>query len=125
MRTLVFLTVLVAVAGHGGAVQTTGQQETAAPALFAVMFRTGPKWDPAKPPGEQAFFKEHSANLARLRKSGRIALGARYADVGLIVVPAASEAEVRNEIARDPGVANGTFVYELHPFAVFYDGCLK
>jgi hypothetical protein len=31
--------------------------------LFAALFRTGPKWDAAKPPHEQAFFKEHSANL--------------------------------------------------------------
>ncbi len=97
----------------------------AKPALFAVLFRTGPKWDAAKPPNDQAFFREHSANLARLRQSGLIQMGARYSDVGLIVVSAQAEAAVRAEIDRDPAVANGTFVYELSPFNVFYDGCLR
>ena len=97
----------------------------AKPALFAVLFRTGPKWDAAKPPNGQAFFREHSANLARLRQSGLIQMGARYSDVGLIVVSAQAEAAVRAEIDRDPAVANGTFVYELSPFNVFYEGCLR
>ena len=37
-------------------------QAPAAPAappapLYAALYKTGPKWDAAKPPGEQAFFK--------------------------------------------------------------------
>jgi hypothetical protein len=90
--------------------------------LFAAIFRTGPKWDQAKPPGEQPFFREHSANLARLRQAGTIVMGARYADVGLIVVSAASEAEARKLFEGDPSVPNGTFQLDVHPFSVIYGG---
>ena len=43
--------------------------ETTATRLFAIEFSTGPTWDAAKPPHEQAHFAEHSANLQRLRKA--------------------------------------------------------
>jgi hypothetical protein len=109
--------------------QAAGGQEPAAAAPrpaphFAVLFRTGPSWDSARPPQEQAFFKEHSANLKRLRETGVIALGARYADVGLIVVTAADEAEARGYFAQDASVKGGTFAMEVHPFSPFYGGCV-
>ena len=90
--------------------------------LFAAVFRTGAKWDAAKAPGDQPFFREHSANLARLRAAGVIVMGARYADVGLIVVAAASEAEARKLFEADPSVAAGTFALDVHRFSVFYPG---
>lgn len=93
--------------------------------LFAVVFRTGPKWDAAKPPNEQAFFQEHSANLRRLREAGSIAIGARYADVGLIVVTAKDEAEVRRLFEADPSIANGTFQMDVHAFYPFFKGCVN
>jgi uncharacterized protein YciI len=92
--------------------------------LFAVEFRTGPQWNAALPPGQQAFMREHSANLKRLRDEGRIRVGARYGEVGLIVLEAASLDEVRSWIDADPAVKAGTFRYELHPLAVFYGGSL-
>ena len=95
---------------------------TPAPPLFAAVFKTGAKWDPAKAPGEQAFFREHSANLAKLRAAGSIVMGARYADVGLIVVSAANEADVRKLFEADPSVAAGTFALDVHRFSVFYPG---
>ena len=95
----------------------------AAPApLYAAIFKTGPKWDPAKPPNEQAFFREHSASLAKLRAAGSIVIGARYADVGLIVVSAPSEAEARRLFEADPSLSAGTFALEVHRFSVFYPG---
>lgn len=90
--------------------------------LYAAIFKTGPKWDPAKPPNEQAFFKEHSANLAKLRAAGTIVLGARYADVGLVVVSAANEAAARALFEADPSLGAGTFALEVHRFSVFYPG---
>jgi hypothetical protein len=90
--------------------------------LYAALFRTGPKWDAAKPPGEQAFFREHSANLARLRAEGSIVMGARYGDVGLVVVPAATEAQARRLFESDPSVAQGTFTLDVQRFSVFYPG---
>jgi len=90
--------------------------------LYAAVYKTGPKWDAAKPPGEQAFFKDHSAHLAKLRAAGTIVMGARYADVGLIVVSAASEADARKMFEVDPSVAAGTFAVDVHRFSVFYSG---
>ncbi len=98
----------------------------AAPALplFVVEFRTGPAWDPARPPHEQPRFREHSANLKKLRDEGRLQVGARYADKGFIVLAAESLEQARGWIDADPAVQAGTFVYELHDFRVFYPGSL-
>lgn len=93
--------------------------------LFAVEIKVGPKWDASKPPNEQAFFKEHSANLKRLRDAGDIVMGARYADKGLIVFSARSMAEVRVLMEQDPAMTAGTFVYEVHVFNVFYPGLVQ
>lgn len=90
--------------------------------LYAAIFKTGPTWDPAKPPGEQRFFREHSGHLAKLRAAGSIVLGARYADVGLVVVPAANEAEARKLFEADPSISAGTFALDIHRFSVFYPG---
>ncbi len=96
-----------------------------APRLFAVEFKTGPAWDATKPPNEQAYFKEHSANLKQLRDRGVLIVGARYADKGFIVLSAVSADEAGTMIKADPAVQHGTFVYELHEFKVFYPGTLS
>ncbi len=85
----------------------------------------GPGWDSSKPPQAQAGFREHSANLRRLREAGVLVMGARYADKGLVVVSAASAAEARAMMDADPSIAAGTFVFEVHPFNVFYAGDVK
>lgn len=90
--------------------------------LFAVEIRTGPKWDPALPPPQQVYFKEHSANLRQLREAGRLVLGARYSDKGLVILSAASADEARALMNQDPAITHGTFVYELHELNVFYAG---
>ena len=93
--------------------------------LFAVEVKVGPKWDSSKPPGEQAFFREHSANLRQLREAGHILLGARYSDKGLLVFTAPSAAAVRAMMDQDPSIAHGTFGYEVHDFNVFYPGAVQ
>lgn len=90
--------------------------------LFAAVFRTGPNWDAAKAPGDQPFFREHSANLAKLRAAGSIVMGARYGDVGLIVVTAPTAADARTLFEADPSIAAGTFALDVHRLAVFYPG---
>ena len=104
--------------------QAPAAQPAAAKPLFAIEFRTGPKWDAARKPHEQDGFAGHSANLKRLRDAGALLLGARYSDKGLVVLTADSEASARAEIDGDPSVAAGTFVYELHALRVFYPGCV-
>lgn len=97
----------------------------AAPRLFAVEVRIGPRWDAARAPHEQAGFREHGAHLRRLREAGHIVLGARYGDKGLLVFSARSAAEVRALMDPDPSLAAGTFIYELHEFNVFYAGAVQ
>lgn len=92
--------------------------------LYAVEFRTGPAWVADKPPNAQAHFAEHSANLRRLREAGALRIGARYADKGLVVIEATSMDAARAMVDADPSIAAGTFVYEIHEFALFYEGSL-
>jgi hypothetical protein len=101
------------------------QSTATEPQLFAVEITVGPRWDQARPPQDQRFFKEHSANLRRMREAGVLVAGARYSDKGLLVVSAASMAEVRDQMAQDPSIGAGTFVYEVHSLNVFYPGELK
>ena len=93
--------------------------------LFAIQVRVGPKWDLTKAPHEQALFREHSANLKRLRDAGHLVMGARYSDIGLVVLAAESEESARAMIDADPSIAAGTFTYEVHPFSVFYSGTVR
>jgi len=93
--------------------------------LFAVEIRVGPKWDSSKAPREQALFREHGANLKRLRDAGNLVMGARYSDIGLIILAADSVASARAMIEADPSIAAGTFTYAVHPFSVFYPGDVR
>ena len=89
---------------------------------FAVEITVGPGWDNSIAFNEQAYFNEHSAHLAALRKAGHIVMGARYADVGLLVIKANSADDVRALLDEDPSMQAGTFQYEVHPMNVFYPG---
>lgn len=123
MRTApMFASLLCSALGLLGA-STALAQET--PSLFAVQIRTGEKWDATKPPQEQLHFRAHSANLKRLRDAGQLIVGARYSDVGLIVLEASSETQARAMMDEDPSFAAGIFRYELSPLNVFYPGTLK
>lgn len=93
--------------------------------LFLVQFTVGESWVREKAPHEQAYFAEHSANLKRLRTEGKLVLGGRYSDKGIIIVKAVSEEAVRAELERDPSVARRTFDAAVFPFAPFYDGCIE
>ncbi len=124
-RALVLATLGLAALQVAEAQPASSTAATSEPLLFAVEIRVGPKWDQAKSPQEQAFFKEHSANLRRMREAGVLVMGARYADKGLIVVAATSAADARAQMEQDPSIAAGTFIFEVHPFNVFYAGELK
>jgi uncharacterized protein YciI len=101
---------------------TAAAQEVPPLPLWAVEIKTGARWDAARPPQEQPFFREHSQNLNRLRAAGHLVMGARYGDKGLVVLAAASEADARTMMDADPSFKAETFRYELHPFSVFYGG---
>ncbi|MBL9200340.1 MAG: nuclear transport factor 2 family protein [Opitutaceae bacterium] len=90
--------------------------------LFAITITTGPAWDAAKPANEQKFFREHSANLARLRAENMSVLGGRFSDKGFLIVRAASEPAVRAEIAKDPSIAAGIFQASVDEYRAFQHG---
>lgn len=107
----------------GGAAQSASPAP--APRLFAVVFRTGPAWDKALFPPQQKHFKEHSQNLARLRSEGRMKVGGRFGEWGLILIEAQDEAEARAQIDRDASVAAGVFSAEVHAWSTFAPGCVE
>jgi hypothetical protein len=90
--------------------------------LFVVEIQVGRSWDQSKPASAQLRFKEHSANLKRLRDAGQLVMGARYSDKGLLVLAAASEAAARQELDADPSFKAATFQYQIYPLNVFYPG---
>jgi uncharacterized protein YciI len=96
----------------------------AASKLYAAVVRTGSSWDAAKPPGSQPYFKEHSANIRRLGSEGKLALGGRTGELGILIVRAASEVEARALFDADPSIAAGTFKIEVHEWRTFAPGCV-
>jgi ketosteroid isomerase-like protein len=92
------------------------------PKLFAVRLTTGPAWDAAKPPNDQAGMREHSANIARMRREGLVVLGARFGELGLIVLRVPDEAAVQAQFAPDPTIAAGVFRMQVDVFAPFAHG---
>jgi len=91
---------------------------------FAATFRTGPAWDAAKAPADQAGFAAHSQNLRALRTEGRLLLGGRYGELGLVVLRAATLDEAKALVERDPSVKAGTFAVDVQPFYPFMPGCV-
>jgi SnoaL-like domain len=91
---------------------------------FAVEFRTGPSWETEKPAQEQKHFADHSANLRKLRGDGRIVVGGRYGDVGLVLLRATSENEARALVA-DAAVRDGVFVVAVSPWRTFMNGSVE
>jgi len=111
---------LLATAPAAGTIRQGPPQ--AADSLWALSFTTGPGWQVDRAPGEQTGFAAHSRNLSRLRTEGRILMGGRYGAVGLMLVRAGSEAEVRQLLAADSAVAAGVFKAEINVWRTVYDG---
>lgn len=119
---LALLVAATSAAGQAPAAAADAGAAADARRLYLVVFSLGPAWDPARPPPEQPRFAEHGRNLKRLRDAGDIVMGARYADKGMIVLRAASEAAARAEIAGDPGVQAGIFTFDVNELRTFYPG---
>jgi hypothetical protein len=121
----------LAVATPADSARATAPAVAAAPSaaapdssLFLVELSLGPRWDASKPPNAQAGFREHSANLGRMRQSGGLVIGARAADLGVLLMRAPSDSAVRAEFAADPMVRDSLFVATIRSFSPFYGGCL-
>jgi uncharacterized protein YciI len=103
-----------------------GESVSAPDPLFVVHLTIGPAWDSAKQASEQPGFREHSANLNRMRTEGSLVMGARYkdstADKGMIVVRAANRDAVVKQFDADPMVKDKRFTLDIAEFVPFYDG---
>ncbi len=108
----------------GGARAQASAPATPPPPLFLAQLSLGPGWDASKPPQEQSGFREHSANLARLRRSGVMLFGARTAAKGWMILTAADLDAAKREFADDPMVQRQAFALEVEPLMAFYRGAL-
>ena len=57
-----------------------------------------------------------------MREAGKLAMGARYADKGLLVVRAADAVEARTFFDADPMVLGNLFALQIDELRVFYPG---
>jgi hypothetical protein len=73
---------------------------------YLVKQVAGPAWDPSRPRRRQDGWDEHAAFMDRLLEEGFVLLGGPVGegegDYALLVVNAASQAEVRERLAADP-----------------------
>lgn len=92
---------------------------------FALTYTVGTNWDTTLTASQQPYFKDHSAHLKKLMENGKIAIGARYGDKGLIILKVKDESEARGLVEEDVSVQNKTFEASILPFNVFYFGCLE
>ena len=91
---------------------------------FIVFYTPGSAWNFSKPPQEQLHFASHSKMLSSLRKEGKIKIGGRYSDKGLLLIQSPSFQEAKNIIYSDSAVITKLFAVELYPFSAFYKGCI-
>ncbi|MFC4220824.1 YciI family protein [Flagellimonas marina] len=101
----------------------TAQESEKEKSRFVALYTIGSLWDTNKAPNDQAYFKEHSAFLSKLRKDNTIVMGARYSDTGMIVLEATDLEAAKNLLFEDVALQNQLFNVEVHPFNVFYKGC--
>jgi uncharacterized protein YciI len=93
--------------------------------LFAMIYSTGKNWDKNLKTSEQAFFKEHSEHLQKLRKEAKILIGGKYSDFGFIILKVKDLSEAKNIVEKDLSVKFGTFKAEVHEFIPFYYGAIE
>jgi hypothetical protein len=126
MKLLVFLLVALGSSFSFALTQSSAtQQTTPTKQYFIAIFSRGPEWVADKQANEQVGFKEHSANLQRLRAEKRIPIGGRYADKGMLIVEAKDEVDARSLFAGDAMLEKKTFTLELHHFRPFYKGTIE
>lgn len=97
-------------------------------AVFAVRTAKGPNWDPTRGIREQRGWDEHATFADGLVDAGIIVLGGPIGsdedeDIGLVMVEAATEDEVRAAFADDPWTTMGVFrIKAIWPWTLWLDG---
>lgn len=123
MRLRIFHAALLALAACVPLAPLRAQAAAAPPpALFAVRLTTGPAWDTTRAPNAQPGMAEHSANIARMRREGVLVFGARFGELGLMVLRVPDEATARQQFAGDPTIASGVFAMRVDRYQPFAHG---
>jgi uncharacterized protein YciI len=89
-----------------------------------VLQRSGPEWDQGRGLEDQAGWDEHAAFMDGLVAEGVVALGGPLADERRVVlaIEAASEAEVRATLAKDPWSGSHLVVESVDAWSIRLDG---
>lgn len=94
--------------------------------LYIVQLTTGPGWDHSKQADEQSGFREHSQNLARMRREGLLLLGARFrdaaADKGMLILRVNDATAALAQFSQDPMVRDKRFNIDIAEFQPFFEG---
>ncbi len=92
--------------------------------FFVVLRRRGPEWDPSSPLEEQSGWDVHAEYMDRLVEQGVVVLGGPLADEHRVVLAmeAASEADVRSALGRDPWSGTHLVVDSVDAWTIRLDG---
>lgn len=92
--------------------------------FFVVLRRRGPEWDPSSPLEEQSGWDDHAEYMDRLVEQGVVVLGGPLADEYRVVLAmeAASEADVRSALGRDPWSGTHLVVDSVDAWTIRLDG---
>ena len=92
--------------------------------FFVVLRRRGPEWDPSSPLEEQSGWDDHAEFMDRLVEQGVVVLGGPLADEHRVVLAmeAASEADVRSALGRDPWSGTHLVVDSVDAWTIRLDG---
>jgi hypothetical protein len=93
--------------------------------VYIVTYTTGKSWNQAMKVHEQPYFKEHSAHLSNLRKTGVIQIGLRDRDHGILLIYASNLAHAKELIQTDVAIVNNLFDVTVEKANVFYTGCVE
>ena len=92
--------------------------------FFMMLSKAGPNRDLSKPSRQQAYWDQHAEFIDGLVDDGFITLGGPFEEEGgaVLVVRAASEAEVRERTKDDPWYQNGMLeLVSVKRWTVFID----
>jgi hypothetical protein len=92
--------------------------------FLVVLTRSGPEWDATLPMESQQQWVEHAAFMDSLVESGFLVLGGPLSDDVRVAhaVEAASEADIRITLSRDPWSDNKLVVESIDPWTIRLDG---
>jgi len=94
------------------------------PMFHVLVTRSGPSWRPERPLEEQSGWSDHAAFMDALAEEGFIVLGGPLGDERRVVhaVEAASEAAIRETLARDPWSETHLRIEAIDEWAIRLDG---